>query len=320
MPIMRPIAPGMDVSPLSLGTNVFGWTADIKASHAILDAYVAGGGNFLDTADSYSFWAEGNSGGESETIIGQWLARRSDLDDLVLATKVSHHPELKGMAPSTIRTAIDGSLTRLGVDSVDIYYAHFDDAETPLAESIEAMSALVDQGKIRFIGISNYSAERVEEWLRITEQEGFHAPVALEPKYNLMERGIEEDLLPLALTHSLAVMPYYSLAHGFLTGKYAGTGPAEGARISEAAKYLTPQGLRILRTLTGIAARHEVQPATVALAWLAAQAGVVAPIASARTTGQLPALLASMDLVLTAADIVELEESSRPLARAQRSA
>lgn len=316
MPTKRTIAPGIEVSPLALGTNVFGWTADTDTSHAILDAYIEGGGNFLDTADSYSFWGEGNSGGESESIIGTWLAGRPDRDDLVVATKVSHHPDLQGMAPQTIRAAVDGSLTRLGIDTIDIYYAHFDDPGTPLADSIAAMSSLVDEGKVRSIGISNYSAERIEEWLRISEREGFHTPVALEPQYSLMERGIEADTLPLANKHRLAVMPYYSLAHGFLTGKYAGTAPVEGPRAADASKYLTPQGLRVLDVLRLVASNHNVQPASVALAWLAAQPGVVAPIASARTTGQVPPLLEAMDIKLTDAELQDLGDASQALVRA----
>lgn len=164
------------VAPLVLGTNVFGWTADVEVCHRILDGYVEMGGNFIDTADSYSFWAEGNSGGEAETIIGSWLAQRDDRDKILVASKVSHHPQLSGMAPATINAAIDGSLTRLGLDYLDIYYAHFDDPSTPLVESIEAMSGLVDQGKIRSIGISNYSPERIAQWLEISEREGFPPP------------------------------------------------------------------------------------------------------------------------------------------------
>ncbi|WP_235781363.1 aldo/keto reductase [Sinomonas notoginsengisoli] len=302
----------MDVSPLALGTNVFGWTADTRTSHTILDAYIAGGGNFLDTADSYSFWAPGNSGGESESVIGKWLASRGTRDDVVIATKVSHHPDLQGMAPATIRKAVDGSLTRLGVDAIDVYYAHFDDPETPLEESIAAMSELVDQGKVRTIGISNYSADRIREWLKITEREQFHAPVAVEPQYSLAEREIEADILPLAREHGLAVMPYYSLAHGFLTGKYAVGQAVDSPRAGDASKYLTPRGEAILGALTQVAAEQSVEPAAVALAWLAAQPGVVAPIASARNANQLAPLLQSMDIELSEAQMRQLDDASRP--------
>jgi aryl-alcohol dehydrogenase-like predicted oxidoreductase len=306
------IAPGLDVSPLALGTNVFGWTADAATSHRILDRYVESGGNVLDTADSYSFWAEGNSGGESETIIGQWLTGRSDRDELVIATKVSHHPQLAGLAPETIRTAVDGSLSRLGIETIDIYYAHYDDPDTPLVESIEAMSQLVDQGKVRAIGLSNFTAERIAQWLRITDREGFHAPIVLQPQYSLVERGIETDVLPLARTHGLAVMPYYSLAHGFLTGKYTGEGPVDTPRASEASQYLTTQGRAVLHALKQVAAEHDVEPAAIALAWLAAQDGVVAPIASARNTEQLKPLLQSMETPLSRPELDLLEEASRP--------
>lgn len=301
---------GIKVSPLVLGTNVFGWTADVQDSHRILDRYVDGGGNFIDTADSYSFWAEGNVGGESETIIGSWLANRADRDQLVIATKVSHHPELSGMAPATVRKAIDGSLQRLGIDQIDIYYAHFDDPDTPLAESIAAMSRLVDEGKIRSIGISNYSAERIAEWLRITEQEGFHMPVAIEPQYNLMERGIEADILPLARKHSLDVFPYYSLAHGFLTGKYRKGTTQQGARAADASAYLTERGEKVLAVLEQIAQGHQCELSAVALAWLRAQPGVTAPIASARTLEQLEPLLNTMNLTLNAEESRLLTEAS----------
>lgn len=308
----RTITPGIAVSPLALGTNVFGWTADTATSHEVLDRYVEGGGNFLDTADSYSFWAEGNSGGESETIIGHWLAHRSDRDELVIATKVSHHPQFAGMAPNTIRRAVDASLTRLGIDVIDIYYAHFDDPETPLVESIATMSQLLDQGKIRSIGISNYSAERIDEWLRITDREGFHAPVAVEPQYSLVERGIEADVLPLARTHGLAVMPYCSLAHGFLTGKYADDDQIDSPRAGDASQYLTPKGRKVLEALKQVAADHSVHPASIALAWLAAQEAVVAPIASARNIDQLAPLLQSMEITLNEVQLQLLDESSNP--------
>jgi aryl-alcohol dehydrogenase-like predicted oxidoreductase len=310
LPTQQTITSGIEVSPLALGTNVFGWTADTATSHAVLDGYVDGGGNFLDTADSYSFWADGNTGGESETIIGQWLRGRSDRDELVIATKVSHHPQLAGLAPETIRTAVEGSLTRLGVEAIDIYYAHYDDPDTPMVESIAALSELVDQGKVRSIGLSNFTAERIEEWLRITEQEGFHAPVALEPQYSLVERGIEDDILPLARQHDLAVMPYYSLAHGFLTGKYTDDQQVDSPRAPEASRYLTAQGRALLHALKDVAANHAVQPAAIALAWLTAQDGVVAPIASARNPEQLRPLLQSMELTLSPEELQLLTENA----------
>lgn len=305
-------ASGTHSSPLVLGTNVFGWTADEQTSHQILDQYVGAGGNFIDTADSYSFWASGNGGGESEEIIGTWLRGRSDRDDLLIASKVSHHPDLSGLAPATIRTAVDGSLRRLGVDHLDIYYAHFDDANTELEESIAAFSALVDAGKIRTIGISNYSAPRLEQWLGITQREGWHAPVAIEPLYNLMERGIETDIVPLARQHELDIFPYYSLAHGFLSGKYRAGANQDSARAEDAAQYATEQGERVLQVLEEIAVAREVQLSAVALAWLRIQPGVSAPIASARTLEQLEPLLETMHLRLDDDENRQLSEASKP--------
>lgn len=305
---------GAQSSPLVLGTNVFGWTADEEISHWILDRYVQTGGNFIDTADSYSFWASGNTGGESERIIGSWLRGRTDRDELLIASKVSHHPDLSGLAPQTIRTAVDGSLQRLGVDYLDIYYAHFDDTDTELEESIASFSALVDAGKIRAIGISNYSAPRIEQWLEITKREGFHAPVAIEPLYNLMERGIEADILPLARRNELALFPYYSLAHGFLSGKYRAGANQDSARASDAAQYATAQGERVLQTLEQIATARGTQLSSIALAWLRTQPGVTAPIASARTLGQLEPLLKTMHLELDDEESSRLAEASEPIA------
>ncbi len=305
---------GAQSSPLVLGTNVFGWTADEEISHWILDRYVQTGGNFIDTADSYSFWASGNTGGESERIIGSWLRGRTDRDELLIASKVSHHPDLSGLAPQTIRTAVDGSLQRLGVDYLDIYYAHFDDPDTELEESIASFSALVDAGKIRAIGISNYSAPRIEQWLEITKREGFHAPVAIEPLYNLMERGIEADILPLARRNELALFPYYSLAHGFLSGKYRAGANQDSARASDAAQYATAQGERVLQTLEQIATARGTQLSSIALAWLRTQPGVTAPIASARTLGQLEPLLKTMHLELDDEESSRLAEASEPIA------
>ncbi|QXQ10872.1 aldo/keto reductase [Paeniglutamicibacter sp. Y32M11] len=312
MPSQLAVSQQIKVAPMVLGTNVFGWTADVEVSHRILDGYVAAGGNFIDTADSYSYWAEGNSGGEAETIIGSWLARRDDRDKLLVASKVSHHPQLSGMAPATINAAVDGSLTRLGLDYLDIYYAHFDDPSTPLVESIEAMSGLVDQGKIRSIGISNYSPERITQWLEISEREGFHLPVALEPQYNLMERDVEASLLPLAQKHSLDVYPYYSLAHGFLTGKYRSAHDVDSVRAADAKRYLTARGEKVLGALAQVSTGRACPFAPIALAWLRAKTGVTAPIVSARTVAQLEPLVANMHLALTEGEVQLLDEASQP--------
>ncbi|TCO37455.1 aryl-alcohol dehydrogenase-like predicted oxidoreductase [Rathayibacter tanaceti] len=304
---------GIDVFPLSLGGNVFGWTAGRQTSFDVLDGYVAAGGDFIDTADSYSAWVPGNRGGESETIIGEWLGRRSgSRDDVVIATKVSRHPQFTGLAPDTVRAAARASLERLRTDRIDLYYAHFDDEAVPMEDIARVFSELVDQGLVRAIGVSNVSAERVASWLRIAAEEGLHAPVALQPHYNLVERGIEADLLPLAREAGLAVVPYYALASGFLTGKYRDGSTPEGPRADGAARYLDARGRRVLAALDTAAEAHGVEVATVALAWLRSQPGVVAPIASARVVEQLPALTASAALELSAEELAALDTASRP--------
>lgn len=305
----------LEIAPLALGGNVFGWTADRDASFAVLDAFVAGGANFVDTADGYSHWAPGNGGGESETIIGEWFAAGRDRDAVVLATKVSTHPEFSGLAAENVRAAADASLQRLGTDRIDLYYAHFDDAETPLEETVAAFSGLVDAGKVRAIGVSNYTAERVAEWFRIARAGGYHLPVALQPHYNLVERGFETNgLRDVAAAESLAVFPYYSLASGFLAGKYReaadATAPGASARAEGAVRYLDDRGRAVLAALDAAAAAHGVEPATVALAWLRQQPTVAAPIASARSVAQLPALLAAIDLELTGDELTALADAS----------
>jgi len=305
----------LEIAPLALGGNVFGWTADRETSFDVLDAFVAGGGDLIDTADGYSHWAPGNGGGESETLIGEWLASGRDRDGVVIATKVSTHPEFEGLAGATVAAAADASLRRLQTDRIDLYYAHFDDAETPLEETVAAFSALVDAGKIRAIGVSNYTAERVDEWFRIAREGGYHLPVALQPHYNLVEREYETNgLRASAEREGLAVFPYFSLAKGFLAGKYrdAADVAAEGAspRAGQAAEYLGGRGTAVLAALDAAAAAHEVQVASVSLAWLRAQPTVAAPIASARNTEQLPALLASLSLELTEAELAELTAAS----------
>lgn len=292
----------LQVYPLSLGGNVFGWTADRDTAFAVLDAYTAAGGNFVDTADGYSAWVPGNTGGDSERILGEWFAARGNREEVVLATKVSQHPDFRGLAPDTIRRAADASLERLHTDHIDLYYAHYDDETVPLEETLGALSGLVDAGKVRHIGISNYSPERIEEWLRITEREGFHRPVALQPHYNLVERSFEERFRPIAEREGLGVVPYFALAAGFLTGKYRDGVTVDSPRAAGASKYLDDTGRAVLAALDEVAAAHGVSLATVALAWLASQPTVVAPIASARTLDQLPDLIASVSLELTDAD------------------
>lgn len=238
------------VLPLALGGNVFGWTADEATSLDVLDAFADAGGSMVDTADGYSHWVPGHTGGESEAIIGRWLARRGRRDDVVVATKVSRHPDFLGLAPDTIRGAVHASLQRLGTDHIDLYYAHFDDPSVPLADSLGALSALVDEGLVRYLGISNYTPDRIDEWLAVTERENLHRPVALQPEYNLVERGFEDGLQARAETYGLGVFPYYALASGFLTGKYRADGSPSGPRAGRAAQYLEGRGPRCSRCWT----------------------------------------------------------------------
>ena len=300
----------LSVFPLSLGGNVFGWTADQATSFSVLDGYVAAGGNFVDTADGYSAWVPGNTGGDSERILGQWFEARGNRDDVVLATKVSQHPDFKGLAGDNILRAADASLERLGSDYIDLYYAHFDDETVPLEETVGVLSSLVDAGKVRYIGISNYSPERIEEWFAITEANGLHRAVALQPHYNLVERDFEEKYRALAERENLGVVPYFALAAGFLTGKYRDGVTVDSARAAGASKYLDDRGRSVLAALDAVAAAHDASVASVALAWLAAQPTVVAPIASARTLDQLPDLLASVTLELSSDELDALTGAS----------
>jgi aryl-alcohol dehydrogenase-like predicted oxidoreductase len=300
----------LSVFPLSLGGNVFGWTADRDASFAVLDGYTAAGGNFIDTADSYSAWVPGNIGGDSERILGEWFEARGNRDEIVLATKVSQHPDFKGLAGDNILRAADASLERLRTDHIDLYYAHFDDQSVPLEETVTALSSLVDAGKVRYIAISNYSPERIEEWFRITEAKGLHRAVALQPHYNLVERGFEDALLDVAERENLGVVPYFAPAAGFLTGKYRDGVQVDSARAAGASKYLDDRGRSVLAALDDVAAAHGASVASVALAWLAAQPTVVAPIASARSLDQLPDLIASVSLQLTLAELDALADAS----------
>ncbi|MGB4778267.1 aldo/keto reductase [Microbacterium sp.] len=301
----------LDVFPLALGGNVFGWTADGEESFRILDAFVAGGGDFIDTADSYSAWVPGHSGGESETIIGAWLADRKPAG-VTVATKVSQHPQFTGLSASTVRAAAEASIERLGVESIDLYYAHFDDADTPLEETVAAFGQLVSDGLVRYTAVSNYSADRIREWVRIARELGVAEPVAIQPHYNLVHRETEDDIVPVAEELGLGLVPYFSLAKGFLTGKYRST-EVEGQaspRAGAAVQYATPQGLRILDVLERVGATHGVSIAATALAWLRAKPTVIAPIASASTVSQVPDLLDGGRIDLTADEVAELDAVS----------
>ncbi|MYR63170.1 aldo/keto reductase [Streptomyces sp. SID625] len=303
---------GLEVFPLALGGNVFGWTADQERSFAVLDAYTAAGGNFLDTADSYSAWAEGHRGGESETIIGKWLKERGNRSDVVIATKVSQHPDFQGLSAANIKAAADASLRRLGTDHIDLYYTHFDRPEVPVEEIIGALDELVRAGKVRYIAASNISAERLKESLDFSERAGLARYVALQPHYNLVSRDTYEGALrDLAERAGLAAVPYYALAAGFLTGKYRPGTTVDSPRAQGAAKHLeTERGQKVLAALDEVARARGAETATVALAWLAAQPTVVAPIASARTVEQLPALLGVAELRLTDEETAKLTRAS----------
>ncbi|OZD07291.1 alcohol dehydrogenase [Rhodococcus sp. 06-235-1A] len=298
----------LDIFPLALGGNTFGWTSDEAASFEILDAFTAGGGNFVDTADSYSAFADGNSGGESETIIGNWTTARGNRDDVVIATKVSQHPEFRGLAPDNIRAAADASLARLQTDRIDVYYAHYDDDKTPLVESLAAFDELVTAGKVRYVAISNYTPARVREWLELAKANGFAAPIALQPHYNLVaRRDYEGELQTLAVENDLGVFPYFSLASGFLTGKYRTREDLAGKQRERLTTgYFSDAGLDVVQGLREIAESRSAEISSVALAWLLARPGVTAPIASASRISQLPALLDAPSLALTSQEVEKL--------------
>lgn len=303
----------LDILPLALGGNVFGWTADRDTSFAVLDAFRDGGGDFIDTADGYSAWVPGNSGGESETLIGEWLASRKPRD-VVVATKVSTHPEFRGLRAANIRAAAEASLKRLGIDTIDLYYAHFDDADTPLEETVSAFADLVSDGLVRYVAVSNYTAARIREWISLAEAAGADLPVAVQPHYNLVHRAeVEQEIVPVADQYGMSLVPYYALASGFLTGKYRSTDAAgDSPRAEGAAKLATPAGLALIDALEEVGEAHGASIATTALAWLRAQPTVAAPIASASKVSQVADLLASASLELTPDEIARLTSASEP--------
>jgi aryl-alcohol dehydrogenase (NADP+) len=296
---------GLHVFPLCLGGNVFGWTADEPGSFALLDAYTAAGGNFIDTADSYVEWAPGGQGGESETIIGRWLARRGRRDDLVIATKVGQAPGREGLSPANIAAAADASLGRLGTDHIDLYYAHEDDPGTPLEETMAAFAELVRAGKVRHVAASNYTAPRLAEALAASDRIGAPRYVGVQTHYNLVHRDeYEAELAPLCARERLSGFAYSALADGFLTGKYRpGRELPRSERAEDAAAYLDDRGRGVVEALDTVAARHGAPVAAVALAWLTAQPTVAAAVASARTVEQLQELLVSAALRLDDGDL-----------------
>jgi aryl-alcohol dehydrogenase-like predicted oxidoreductase len=305
---------GFDVSTLALGGNVFGWTADEATAFRVLDAFVDAGGNFIDTADVYSSWVPGHQGGESETVLGRWFAKSAKREKVVLATKVGKamgHGK-SGLKAAYIRQAAEDSLKRLQTDYIDLYQTHEDDPQTPLSETLGAFNELIQAGKARTIGASNYTGDRFAEALRVSQEQGLPRYQSLQPHYNLVERTEYENTLePIVLKENVGVIPYFALAAGFLTGKYRTPEDAKGkARGGLVSKYLNPQGLGVLRALDEIAAAHHSTPAAVALAWLIARPSVTAPIASATSVEQLKDLVEATRLKLDAASIAQLNRAS----------
>jgi aryl-alcohol dehydrogenase-like predicted oxidoreductase len=302
----------LDVFGLCLGGNVFGWTADEAQSFEVLDAYAAAGGNFIDSSDSYSAFAPGNQGGESETVLGNWFASRGNRADIVLATKVGRKPDRQGLSRANIRTAVAESLERLQTDYIDLYYAHADDPETPLEDTLRAFDELVDEGKVKYIAASNYSAPRLAQALEVSDREGLARYVALQPHYSLVERHhYEGEVAELCEREGLACVPYWALARGFLTGKYRPGVPVDSPRAGAAARYLEDErAVAVLEALDRIAdARGTTVPA-VALAWVRAQPAVIAPIASARNPEQLGEILPGATLELSKDELRELSDVS----------
>jgi len=299
----------LEIAPLALGGNVFGWTADDAASFAVLDAFVDAGGTMIDTADVYTAWVPGHTGGESETVIGRWLKRSGKRDQMVIATKVGF---MAGLAQEAIGPACDASLERLGIETIDLYYQHKDDETVPLADSLGAFEELKKNGKIGAIGLSQFTAERVDEAMQVADKQGFTRPCALQTWYNLVEREkLEGPLRDTALKHGLGILPFYSLANGFLTGKYRSKDDlGKSVRGMRNAEYLEGRGMRVLAALDEVAAETGAALATVTLAWTMAQPGITAPIASVTNVDQLKELIAALTLELSADQIERLNAAS----------
>jgi aryl-alcohol dehydrogenase-like predicted oxidoreductase len=311
---MRPLGKSsLTIAPLAFGGNVFGWSVDEARSFELLDAFVDAGFNLIDTADMYSSWAPGNRGGESETIIGKWLRKSGKREQVVIATKVAKWTEQPGLSPVNIQQAVEGSLKRLQVDCIDLYQAHQDDASVPLAETLGAFARLIEQGKVRAIGASNYSADRLGEALATSREHGLPRYESVQPEYHLANRaGYEAQLEPLVRREQIGVISYYSLASGFLSGKYRSEADLAKSAVRSGAvkKYLNPRGMQILAALDAVAAAHGATPAQVALAWLMARTGITAPIASATSVAQLHELIGAAQLTLAWEEIAALDLAS----------
>jgi aryl-alcohol dehydrogenase (NADP+) len=301
----------LSVTPLCLGGNVFGWTADEPTSFAVLDAFVALGGNAIDTADGYSYWVPGHHGGESETVIGRWLKKRGRRDDVVIGTKVGWWEKRKGIGRANIIEGCEDSLQRLGVDAIDLYWLHRDDEQTPPDEYLGALDALVKAGKARAVGASNFGAERFELALQRSKRKGLVSFVAQQPEYSLLNREIEKDLMPLCAREGVGIMPYFPLASGFLTGKYrTAADKTKSVRGGGAVKHLEGRGKPVLEALDAVAARHGATCAQVALAWIMTKPAIAAPIASATSVRQITELMGALELSLSADDVSELDKAS----------
>ncbi|RQP25877.1 aldo/keto reductase [Piscinibacter terrae] len=312
---LRPLGrSGIEVSPLCFGGNVFGWTADEAASHAMLDRFVDAGFNFIDTANVYSFWVDGHQGGESESVIGRWLRKSGKRDRVVIATKVGMAmPELgEGLDRARIERSVDDSLRRLQTDRIDLFYAHKDDDKTPMEETLAAFDRLVRAGKVRTIGASNFSGARLEQALALSQREGLARYECLQPQYNLVDRQpFESDLAPVCLKHGVAVANFFSLASGFLSGKYHRLEDTEGrARAPRLKNYFNDRGMRILEALLAVSTRLGTTPSTVAIAWTMAQPSITSAIASATSVAQLDELLRAAELRIDAASMAQLQAAS----------
>jgi aryl-alcohol dehydrogenase-like predicted oxidoreductase len=305
----------LEVSPITFGCNVFGWTADEKTSFALLDAWVDAGFNFLDTADVYSRWHPGNRGGDSETIIGKWLKARGNRDGIVLATKLGAEmaPAKKGLSRAYMLTAVEDSLRRLQTDYIDLYQSHRDDPDTPIEETLSAYADLIKQGKVREIGASNFSAARLAKSLSLSTEKGLPRYQSLQPQYNLVERAaFEGPLEDLCLAEKIGVIGYYSLASGFLTGKYRSRADTAGrSRGPGVERYLNNYGFGVISALDEVAAQYEAKPGQIAIAWLIARASVTAPIASATNLTQLAELVEAAEIELDPESVQKLDEASK---------
>lgn len=303
----------LSITPLALGGNVFGWTIDEARAFDVLDAFVDAGGNLIDTADVYSSWAPGNRGGESETIIGKWLKRSGRRDQVLISTKVAKWSQHPGLSPVNIRNAVDSSLQRLQVDCIDLYQAHQDDASVLMADTLGEFARLIEAGKVRAIGASNFSAARFSDALAVSRDLGLPRYESLQPEYNLVSRAdYEQQLEPLIQRENVGVISYYALASGFLTGKYRGAADLakSPARSGAVKNYLGPRGLQVLAALDTVAAAHGATPAQVALAWLIARPGITAPIVSATSVAQLTELAGALHCRLATDEIALLDQAS----------